>query len=129
MLRDSFQLGQQKTWRCDKGHFTMEINRSLPIKCAAFACVLLAGGLPRAGPAATISYSLSGDTSAVQTSINGPNEIGTLTLIDATTGLDQLPAVMLNLGDTVNGTLTLSSPLTVPGGQTTNNIDLRILHP
>lgn len=81
------------------------------------AAALLAA--PVAGNAATITYTLTGNTSDVSvfTSTNGGISYTSYflaPLTNAATGLNTLPDLTLNAGDTIDGSLTLSSPLTIP---------------
>ena len=76
--------------------------------------------------AATVSINLTGDTSGNFTNNTNVLDSGFLPLIDATTGLNQLPALTLNTGDTITGTVTLNNPITiaVAYGQSLDIVDV-----
>jgi hypothetical protein len=84
------------------------------------AFVLAAVGATDAAGATTYSYDFTADLNTAQTSsgyggsYNYYTIIYTAPLTDTATGLNSVPALTLNTGDTVNGTITLSSPWTVP---------------
>ena len=80
--------------------------------------VLATATLTNSADAATLSYGLIGDVSGLttvdKTDNNGiPYTQTVLDLADAT-GSQQLPEATLSVGDTVNGRVTLTGPLTVP---------------
>lgn len=83
--------------------------------------LLLAGVAAMCGAkAATYTYNLAGDPVDVTTSsdIGGScgclNVQSTLVLVNTATGLNSVPAITLNDGDTINGTIMLDSPWTMP---------------
>lgn len=86
------------------------------------------GGAP--AMAATITYDLTGGsaTSATyDTDGTGLSNEETVALTDSSTGSSSLSGVTLNLGDTLAGTITLASPLTVPSGSNSNEVLLLLL--
>ena len=67
--------------------------------------------------AATITYNLTADpnTASVYNGNNGDAyTVDTMNLNNVSTGLNQLPGYTLNVGDTLSGTITFNSPLTIP---------------
>lgn len=87
------------------------------LMAAAIAIVVFSVTSPAPATAATISYDLTGDPNnlIVQNGNNGhPHTIETILLTNAATGLNQVPGFILNVNDMLSGTLTLSSPFTMP---------------
>lgn len=82
------------------------------------AAIVLATGLAAVvepAPASMISYNLVGNTSDAQLSIIEASEIRAgIPLTDASTGFTTEPGFVLNVGDTISGTVSLDHPFTVP---------------
>jgi hypothetical protein len=77
--------------------------------------------------AETVTYTLTGGAAISCPSCVGSNlEAYKVDLVDASTGLSSLPGFTLNVGDTIDGTVTLSTPLTVPAGAGGNGVVLLI---
>src|SRR5437868_1399898 len=101
-----------------------------PFKCLfKVQCLLVMFLVTDSAKAATYNFNLSGDASAphlfLDTTLNSFSE--TFDLINAPTGLNQLPGFTLSLGDTVSGIVQLNSSLTVPSGFAHQNILDRLL--
>jgi hypothetical protein len=79
--------------------------------------------------ASTTSYDLTGDTNNLSVSY-GNNfysyYVDTLQLTNAATGSSTLSGFTLNVGDIINGTITLNNPLTMPAG-TFEGIEIELL--
>jgi hypothetical protein len=106
----------------DQG-FHMTILRNV----VAVSCVTIGVIIADPAVAATTSYNLTGDVSNVQV-FTGTGYLGQdYTLTSAATGTEQLTGFTLNVGDTVNGVLTMNSPLTVPSSTQDAEITLALL--
>jgi hypothetical protein len=91
----------------------MDARRSL----VSVFCLIAAVVAATPAGAATLTYDLTGDPSNlvdVPPTPGDPTVGHHLFLTDATTGLGQIPAVTVSVGDTIDATVTLNSALTMP---------------
>lgn len=86
----------------------------LPSWGLLIALTMASAGAMRGAEAATYTYNFTANPANILNSGGSNYAYNTLNLVNTATGLNNVPSLTFNDGDTINGTITLSSPWTMP---------------